>query len=79
MILIMTVEPGFGGQKYMAECAEKCKALKQRKPDLLVEVDGGINDRTIDHAAAQGIDVFVAGSYIFNAADRKAQIESLRK
>lgn len=55
----------------MPDCAEKCIELKKRRPNLLVEVDGGINAETISHAVAQGIDVFVAGSYVFDAKDRK--------
>ena len=79
MVLLMTVEPGFGGQKYMPDCAEKCKEIKTAKPDLLVEVDGGISDKTIGHAAGCGIDVFVAGSYVFGAQDRAQRIASLKQ
>ncbi|CAL5984149.1 Ribulose-phosphate_3-epimerase [Hexamita inflata] len=79
MLLIMTVEPGFGGQKYMPECSEKCLALKKLRADLLVEVDGGISDKTIAHASGCGIDVFVAGSYVFNAEDRAERIRKLKE
>ncbi|KAE8302976.1 Ribulose-phosphate 3-epimerase [Giardia duodenalis] len=79
LVLLMTVEPGFGGQKYIPEAAEKAIQLKKRRSDLLIEVDGGISDATIDHACSCGIDAFVAGSYIFGASDRSIPITLLRK
>ncbi|EFO64338.1 Ribulose-phosphate 3-epimerase [Giardia lamblia P15] len=79
LVLLMTVEPGFGGQKYIPEAAERAIQLKERRSDLLIEVDGGISDATIDHACSCGIDVFVAGSYIFGASDRIIPINLLRK
>lgn len=78
LVLLMTVEPGFGGQTYISEAAEKAIQLKKRRSDLLVEVDGGISDTTIDHACSCGIDSFVAGSYIFGAPDRSVPINLLR-
>lgn len=69
MLLIMTVEPGFGGQKYMPECARKAIAareyMKRSGREFDIEADGGINKDTIADAAAQGINVFVAGSAVF--------------
>ncbi|KWX14640.1 Ribulose-phosphate 3-epimerase [Giardia duodenalis assemblage B] len=79
LVLLMTVEPGFGGQKYIPEAAEKAVQLRKRRGDLLIEVDGGISDATIGHACSCGIDVFVAGSYIFGASDRSVPISLLRK
>lgn len=78
LVLLMTVEPGFGGQKYISDAAEKAIQLKKRRSDLLVEVDGGISDKTIDHALSCGIDAFVAGSYIFRESDRSVPISLLR-
>lgn len=79
MVLLMSVEPGFGGQSFMPACANKCAELKARRKDLLVEIDGGINAKTIDYAISKGVDVFVAGSYIFDAADRSAPIRHMRE
>jgi Pentose-5-phosphate-3-epimerase len=79
MVLIMTVEPGFGGQKFMAECLSKVTALRQRYPSLDIQVDGGLSPSTIDAAAAAGANVIVAGSSVFGAPDPKAAIEALRQ
>lgn len=79
LVLLMSVEPGFGGQRYMPDAAARAAELKRRRPDLLVEVDGGISDATIDHACACGIDAFVAGSYIFGTPDRSVPIRTLRE
>ncbi|CAG8785104.1 1826_t:CDS:2, partial [Racocetra persica] len=67
MCLIMTVEPGFGGQKFMAECMPKVKALRERFPELNIEVDGGLTLDTIDEASKAGANVIVAGTSIFKA------------
>ena len=74
----MTVEPGFGGQKFMPEQMEKVKALKEKFPELLVECDGGINAKTIDTCKEAGVDISVAGTAVFGAEDPKAAIEMLR-
>ncbi len=70
MVLIMTVQPGFGGQKYLAECTEKIEELKEiidrEELNVDIEVDGGINDETIETAMKAGANVLVAGSYVFN-------------
>ncbi len=78
MVLVMSVNPGFGGQKFIALAVEKIKWLKQKSPRLLVEVDGGINAETAKICRQAGADILVAGSYIFGATDRKRAIASLR-
>ncbi len=78
MVLIMTVEPGFGGQSFMEDMMPKVKKLRELKPNLDIQVDGGINAETSKIAREAGANVLVAGSYIFGADDRKAAIESLR-
>ncbi|KAF8855611.1 ribulose-phosphate 3-epimerase [Acephala macrosclerotiorum] len=66
MVLVMTVDPGFGGQSFMPEPLEKVAELRQRYPDLNIEVDGGLGPGTIDDAAEAGANVIVAGSAVFN-------------
>ncbi len=82
MVLVMTVEPGFGGQLFMPETMEKIKALrsemKRRGLEIDIQVDGGINEKTIETAAAAGANVFVAGSAVFGAEDASAEIAKLR-
>lgn len=82
MILVMTVEPGFGGQKFMADMLPKLSKLRDCAEGLgipcLLEVDGGINPMTAALAAAAGADVLVAGSDVFGAPDRGARIRELR-
>ncbi|HEX3000254.1 MAG TPA: ribulose-phosphate 3-epimerase [Armatimonadota bacterium] len=78
MVLVMTVEPGFGGQKFMADMMPKVRLLKQKRPDVLVEVDGGINIVTAKDAALAGVNVLVAGTSVFGAKDAAAAIGSLR-
>ena len=82
MILIMTVEPGFGGQSFMPDMLEKVKALRaeidRRGLDIDIQVDGGINAETSKLAVAAGANVLVAGSAVFKAQDRRAAIEALR-
>ena len=82
MVLVMTVEPGFGGQSFMRETMPKVRAIRdeatKRGLDLRIQVDGGIDDKTVSEATENGADVLVAGSYVFKAADRKAAIEKLR-
>ena len=78
MVLIMTVHPGFGGQKFMASELPKVQALRKRYPDLYIEVDGGLGGETIDQAAEAGANVIVAGSAVFGATDPAAVITTLR-
>lgn len=82
MVLIMTVEPGFGGQSFMPDMLEKVKALRaeieRRELNVDIQVDGGINSETAKLARAAGANVFVAGSAVFKAADRRAAIDALR-
>ncbi len=77
LILVMTVEPGFGGQKFMPEMLAKVRFLKKNFSGL-ISVDGGINSKTICEARLAGADVFVAGSAIFKERDRKKIIGELR-
>lgn len=67
MALVMTVEPGFGGQKLMPEPLKKIRELKQRFPHILVEVDGGVNLETAPQCREAGADVLVAGTAVFGA------------
>lgn len=78
MVLIMTVHPGFGGQKFMASELPKVKALRDKYPELNIEVDGGLGEGTIDQAADAGANVIVAGSAIFGAKDPADVISKLR-
>ncbi len=82
MVLVMTVEPGFGGQSIMPETMEKIKTLRReierRGLSVDIQVDGGINEKTVETAAEAGANVFVAGSAVFGAADAAAEIEKLR-
>ena len=70
MVLIMTVQPGFGGQKYMEECTEKIREVRElieaENLDVDVQVDGGINDETMETVLTAGANLLVAGSYVFN-------------
>ncbi|KAL0224508.1 hypothetical protein P9112_003898 [Eukaryota sp. TZLM1-RC] len=78
MVLVMTVEPGFGGQAIIQDCLDKVKSLRGIKPNLDIQVDGGIDTTTISLAAGAGANVIVAGSAIFKAADKKETIKQLR-
>jgi len=78
MVLIMTVEPGFGGQKFMASELPKVQALREKYPNLNIEVDGGLGPSTIGQAADAGANVIVAGSAVFGAQDPAEVISLLR-
>ena len=82
LILVMTVEPGFGGQKFMADQMEKVSALRalidQRNPGCELEVDGGVDPGTCKTCIAAGANVLVAGSAVYKAADIPARIAELR-
>ena len=77
LVLVMTVEPGFGGQAFIPEMLEKVKAVRARFSGY-ISVDGGINLETGRQAAQEGADVFVAGSAIFRESNRKTYINQLR-
>lgn len=79
MVLVMTVHPGFGGQKFMASELPKVTALREKYPNLNIEVDGGLGLGTIDQAADAGANVIVAGSAVFSAQDPKEVISKLRE
>ncbi|BBN00524.1 ribulose-phosphate 3-epimerase [Marchantia polymorpha subsp. ruderalis] len=78
MVLVMTVEPGFGGQSFMPDMMPKVKELRRRYPNLDIQVDGGLAPSTIDQAAAAGANVIVAGSAVFGAKDPAGVIKILR-
>jgi len=78
MILIMAVNPGFGGQKFIPEVLDKIKKLREMYPEIDIEVDGGINEETAKIAKENGANVFVSGSYIFNSKSPSKNIEKLR-
>ena len=83
MVLVMTVNPGFGGQAFIPETLKKIEELNQYRQDhnleFLIQVDGGINDETIQLCHKAGTDVFVAGSNIFGAPSPTAQIAKLKQ
>ncbi len=79
MVLVMTVYPGFGGQKFMDSVLPKVEALRKKYPDLNIEVDGGLGPGTIDQAAGSGANVIVAGSAVFGAKDPSQVISLMRK
>lgn len=82
MVLVMTVNPGFGGQKFLPECLGKVTALaeiRRRKGYTYeIEVDGGVTDQTIGACRDAGADVFVAGSYIYDAENPAERIQALK-
>ena len=82
LVLVMTVEPGFGGQSFMADMLPKVGAIKEeckkRGIDMIVEADGGIGDATIRQAAEAGVDVCVAGTAVFKAEDPKEAIAQMK-
>ncbi len=82
MVLVMSVEPGFGGQSFMPESLGKLRALKKEAQrqglNIDLEVDGGINAATAPQAAEAGANVLVAGSFLFNAEDKSAAVRNLK-
>lgn len=79
LVLIMTVEPGFGGQEFLHDCALKIPQIKEKAgEDLVIQVDGGINNLTAKICTSLGANSLVAGSYIYGADDYKKAIDSLR-
>ena len=80
MLLVMTVEPGFGGQKFMQDCAEKIPSIKQKAPEsLIIQVDGGINAETARICTILGANSLVAGNYIYKSDDINLAVRSLRQ
>ncbi|HCA52298.1 MAG TPA: ribulose-phosphate 3-epimerase, partial [Mycobacterium sp.] len=82
-LLIMSVEPGFGGQSFIPEVLTKVAAVRRLVDSgeltILIEIDGGINADTIEQAAEAGVDCFVAGSAVYGAADPAVAVEALRR
>jgi ribulose-phosphate 3-epimerase len=82
MILLMSVNPGFGGQAFIPHTLEKCRQVRQlidaSGRDIRLEIDGGVGPANIREVAAAGADTFVAGSAIFNTDDYKATIDLMR-
>ncbi len=83
LVMLMSVNPGFGGQRFIPETLDKIRRLRQMIDDrglnTLIEIDGGVNDDTIDDIAAAGVDVFVAGSAIFGSPDYSRTITRFRE
>jgi len=82
MVLLMSVNPGFGGQKFIENVVPKAKKLKELinkiNPNCLIEVDGGVNNKNINELKDAGVDVVVAGSYVYGADDYGQAIKSLQ-
>ena len=82
LILVMSVEPGFGGQKFMDSCLDKIAYYKMKREELglgyVIEVDGGVGSANAHLVRDAGVDIIVAGSAVFKAADRTAEVEGIR-
>ena len=82
-LLVMSVEPGFGGQSFIPEVLDKVARVRRLvdtgELTILIEIDGGINADTIEQAAEAGVDCFVAGSAVYGAGDPSAAVEALRR
>ena len=82
LVLVMSVNPGFGGQQFIKQSLQKIKELKamlsSRNPDVIIEVDGGVNTKTIQSVSEAGADAFVAGSAIFGSSDYGQTIDTFR-
>lgn len=79
MVLVMLVEPGLGGQKMMPECLEKVRELRELRPELDIEVDGGINLDNVEMVKASGANMIVSGTAIVNSTDRAFVISQMKK
>ena len=79
MVLVMLVEPGLGGQKMMPECLEKVKILRELRPELDIEVDGGINLDNVEMVKAAGANMIVSGTAIVNSINRSSVISQMKK
>lgn len=78
LAMVMTVEPGFGGQSFMEPMMDKVREIKKKAPSLLVEADGGINDTTIRLCAEAGVDICVAGTGVFRAENAEKALKQLQ-
>jgi ribulose-phosphate 3-epimerase len=78
-VLVMTVHPGYGGQKFIADCLSKVRFLREKRPQLDIMVDGGINAETAELSIEAGANMLVAGSYLFRRRDMKAAVESMKR
>jgi ribulose-phosphate 3-epimerase len=78
-VLVMTVHPGYGGQKFIAECLAKVSHLRSARPELDIMVDGGVNGETAKGAIAAGANMLVAGSYLFGKANMKEAVDDMRR
>ncbi|XP_074115004.1 ribulose-phosphate 3-epimerase [Cotesia typhae] len=79
MVLVMTVEPGFGGQKFMESQMTKVKWLRENYPDLDIEVDGGVGPSSIDICAKAGANMIVSGTAVINSSDQKKTMSTLKE
>jgi ribulose-phosphate 3-epimerase len=79
MVLVMTVMPGFGGQPFREDCLPKIEKILNRRPEVLLEVDGGINDETIGRVVQAGADTFVAGTAVFGDPQPEQAIRKLKE
>lgn len=83
LVLVMSVEPGFGGQKFMPKALKKISELRMLREELklnfIIEVDGGINEETAELCQIAGADMVVAGSYVFNSKNRNKTIKKLKE
>jgi ribulose-phosphate 3-epimerase len=77
--LVMTVHPGYGGQKFIADCLSKVRFLREKRPRLDIMVDGGVNAETAELSIEAGANMLVAGSYLFRQRDMKAAVESMKR
>jgi ribulose-phosphate 3-epimerase len=82
MVLLMSVNPGFGGQKFIPSVIEKARKLRamirKRGLNTLIEVDGGVNDKNVKELANAGVDIVVAGNFVFSNPSYKDAISSLK-
>ena len=78
LLLVMSVHPGFGGQKFIEDVLEKVSAAREKFPDLMIQMDGGVDDQTAPNCIKAGANNLVSGSFIFKSPDREAAIASLR-
>jgi len=78
MFILMSVNPGYGGQAFIPQTLDKVKALRAQSRDVLIQLDGGINQNTAPDAIKAGADILVAGTYLFNAQDMASAVTALR-